>query len=122
MTQIVIEKPLSEKLQQADMLDFVDASGTVLGSFMSPTAEPIDRSRITQVVIGHDLNEQLRQAHLVKLVDDSGDLLGSFASFMPYPIDPDLIPPMTEDERRRLLSDVGVHTTKQVLEHLRSLE
>ena len=74
-----------------------------------------------KIVVDKELREKLLESHFVELVDDTGTVLGSFMPFEPRPMDPSLIPPMTEEERRRLYTEPGIYTTEQVLEQLRSL-
>ena len=76
---------------------------------------------MTQIVVEKELSEKLRHEQFVELVDENGAVLGSFASFTPQPIDPSLIPPITEEERKRLLTAEGKYTTDEVLAYLRSL-
>lgn len=57
MTRIVIDKELSEKLLQSTFVEFVDDSGTALGSFISYTQTPCDPSRIP--VISDDERKRL---------------------------------------------------------------
>ncbi len=76
---------------------------------------------MTQIVIDQEMREKLLQSTFVELVDDSGAVLGSFVSYRQTPSDPSLIPPITEEERKRLHSQPGIYTTEQVLERLRSL-
>ena len=76
---------------------------------------------MTQIVIDNELREKLRQSSFVEFVDDSGTVLGSYISYPQTPADPSLIPPITEEERKRLHSEPGIYTTEQVLERLRSL-
>ena len=58
----------------------------------------------------------------VELVDDSGVALGSFVSYPHTPSDPSLIPPITEEEQKRLRAEPGLYSTEQVLDRLRRLE
>ena len=76
---------------------------------------------MTQIVIDQEMREKLLQSGSVELVDDSGMVLGSFISYRQTPFDPSLVPPITEEERKRLHSEPGLYTTEQVLERLRSL-
>lgn len=76
---------------------------------------------MTQIAVDNVLSEKLRQSHIVELVDEDGFVLGSFASFQPRPIDASLIPPLTKEERQRLLNSQGKYSTEEVLAHLRSL-
>ena len=76
---------------------------------------------MTQIVIDKDLREKLLQSTFVEFVDDSGTALGSFISYTRTPSDPSRIPPITDEERKRLHSEPGIYTTEQVLEHLQSL-
>ena len=75
---------------------------------------------MTQIVIDTEMREKLLQSTLVEFVDDSGMVLGSFISYRQSPADPSLIPPISEEERKRLHSEPGIYTTEQVLERLRS--
>jgi uncharacterized protein YneF (UPF0154 family) len=76
---------------------------------------------MTQIIIDSELREKLLQSTIVELVDDAGTVLGSFISYRQTPSDPNLIPPITEEERKRLHSEPGIYTTEQILERLRSL-
>ena len=76
---------------------------------------------MTQIIIDQEMREKLLQSGSVELVDDSGMVLGSFISYRQTPFDPSLVPPITEEERKRLHSEPGLYTTEQVLERLRSL-
>ena len=76
---------------------------------------------MTQIVIDQKMREKLLQTTFVELVDDSGMVLGSFVSYRQTPFDPSLIPPITEDEQKRLRSEPGIFSTEQVLERLRNL-
>ena len=42
MTQIVVDKELREKLMQSQFAEFVDDTGTVLGSFVSFLPKPME--------------------------------------------------------------------------------
>ena len=76
---------------------------------------------MNQIVIDKEMREKLLQSTFVEFVDDSGTVLGSFVSYRQTPSDPSLIPPISEEERKRLHSEPGIYTTEQVLERLRSL-
>lgn len=76
---------------------------------------------MTQIVIDQKLREKLLQSTFVEFVDDSGTVLGSFVSYRQTPSDPSLVPPITEEEQKRLRSEPGIYSTEQVLERLRSL-
>lgn len=76
---------------------------------------------MTQIVIDQELREKLLQSKFVELVDESGTVLGSFIPYRQTPSDPSLVPPIDEDERKRLHSEPGIYTTEQILERLRSL-
>ena len=76
---------------------------------------------MTQIVIDKEMRGKLLESTFVEFVDDSGTVLGSFISYRQTPSDPSLIPPITEEERKRLHSEPGLYTTQQVLERLRSL-
>ena len=76
---------------------------------------------MTQIVIDKELREKLLQSTVVEFVDDSGTVLGSYISYLQTPSDPSLIPPISDEERRRLHSEPGIYSTEQVLERLRSL-
>ena len=76
---------------------------------------------MTQIVIDKELREKLLQSSFVEFVDDLGTALGSFISYTQAPGDLSRIPPITDDERKRLHSEPGIYTTEQVLERLRSL-
>lgn len=49
MTQIVIDQKLREKLLQSNLVEFVDDSGRVLGSFISYQESPSDPSLIPPI-------------------------------------------------------------------------
>ena len=49
MTQIVIDKQMREKLLQSNLVEFVDDSGMVLGSFISYRQSPSDPSLIPPI-------------------------------------------------------------------------
>jgi hypothetical protein len=76
---------------------------------------------MTQIVIDQNLREKLLHSTFVEFVDDSGMVLGSFVSYRQAPSDPSLIPPITEEEQKRLRSEPGIYSTEQVLKRLHSL-
>ena len=76
---------------------------------------------MTQIIVDRELRDKLLHSTFAELVDDSGAVLGSFVSYRQTASDASLIPPITEDERKRLRSEPGIYTTEQVLERLRSL-
>ena len=49
MTQIVIDQQMREKLLQSNLVEFVDDSGTVLGSFISYRPGPSDPSLVPPI-------------------------------------------------------------------------
>ena len=76
---------------------------------------------MTQIIVDNELRDKLLQSHAVELVDETGLVLGSFVGYQPPSYEPGVIPPISEEERQRLLAEPGIYTTEQVLEHLRSL-
>jgi hypothetical protein len=76
---------------------------------------------MTQIVVDKAMREKLLQSSAVEFVDDTGMVLGSFTSGRPKAYPPGVVPPMSDEERQRRLSEPGIYTTEQVLEHLRSL-
>lgn len=76
---------------------------------------------MTQIVVDKALRDKLLQASTIEFVDDTGKVLGSFISRRPVAYPPGVVPPMSDEERQRRLSEPGIYTTEQVLEHLRSL-
>lgn len=76
---------------------------------------------MTQIVIDKELRDKLLQSRSAEFVDETGMILGSFIAYQPPCYEPGVIPPISEEERQRLLAEPGLYTTEQVLEHLRSL-
>jgi len=76
---------------------------------------------MTQIVIDKELREKLLQSGRVEFVDDSGVVLGAFVSRPPVTYPPGVVPPMSDEERKRRLAEPGIYSTEQVFEHLRSL-
>lgn len=76
---------------------------------------------MTQIVVDEELREKLLQLNAAEFVDDHGMVLGSFFSSRPQEYEPGVIPPISDEEQRRLLASPGRHSTEEVLAYLRSL-
>ena len=76
---------------------------------------------MTQIVVNKEMRDKLLQSKAVEFVDDTGAIIGEFISRRPVAYPPGVIPPISDEERQRLLAEPGIYTTEQVLEHLRSL-
>ena len=76
---------------------------------------------MTQIVVDRELRDRLLQSDSAEFVDEAGRVLGAFVSRRPVAYPPGVIPPISDEERQRLLAAPGRHTTEEVLEYLRSL-
>ncbi len=76
---------------------------------------------MTRIVVDKEMREKLLKSKTIEFVDDTGAILGAFISRQPVSYPPGVIPPISDEERQRLLAEPGIYTTEEVFEHLRSL-
>lgn len=76
---------------------------------------------MTQIVIEKELRDKLLETPAAELVDETGEVFGSFVCARPRSYPPGVIPPISDEERQRLMAAPGIYTTEEVLEYLRSL-
>ena len=77
---------------------------------------------MTQILVDRAMRDKMLQSvDGVEFVDETGAVVGLFVAKRPQEYEPGVIPPMSDEERQRLLSAPGRHSTEEVLAYLRSL-